>query len=137
MLFLPVPDTRDAQRVFGHQDVERRSFAALGIQERDAVYGDCHLTGLPSTNFTLLMKRVIFSGSWSGSGKRYWWCRLCQTVLRAQSWAPEHCGEQATFITDKEARERVEGRKPKIGKLRSLKAVVANREAYEKKIRRH
>lgn len=61
---------------------------------------------------------------------RYWLCRKCKTVLRAPNWGegPEHCGGRTKFITDAEARERIEG-KPFKGSRRRGIAGVARRHA--------
>lgn len=63
---------------------------------------------------------------------RYFWCKLCQTVLRRAA-CTMHCGEFTTFITDAEARERIEGR-PFKGR-RKLTGVVASRgDTFERRM---
>lgn len=59
-------------------------------------------------------------------GKRYFLCVKCKRVFKwSRYWIekPEHCGRVMKFLTDREARERIEG----VKKGRRMKGVVDSR----------
>lgn len=66
---------------------------------------------------------------------RYYRCGACKRVLRSSNHmgAPVCCGQDTKRITDREARQFIEGRPFKGGKLRSLTGIIANRAAWQKK----